>query len=192
MKKNFRIEFSSFMTKKERDILKLILDNYILKKELIFNIVNLNIPKLKNSEVSFFERLAKKGFWIIESEKRIYISYFSSIILNNEKVTFQLNETFLKYINDKKLINSYSLYDFLFLKHDISLEFFFKCMLKNLENDFFELSIAELKYELSIENYNRMYDLDRFVFQIIKEDINKNTQYVIDYEKIKKLGKVEK
>lgn len=85
MKKNFRIEFSSFMTKKERDILKLILDNYILKKELIFNIVNLNIPKLKNSEVSFFERLAKKGFWIIESEKRIYISYFSSIILNNEK-----------------------------------------------------------------------------------------------------------
>ena len=34
--------------------------------------------------------------------------------------------------------------------------------------------------------------MDRFVFQIIKEDINKNTQYVIDYEKIKKLGKVEK
>ncbi len=192
MKKNFRIEFSSFMTKKERDILKLILDNYILKKELVFNIVNLDIPKLKNSEISFFERLAKKGFWIIEPEKRIYISYFSSIILNNEKVTFQLNETFLKYINDKKLINSYSLYDFLFLKHNISLEFFFKCMLKNLENDFFEFSIAELKYELSIENYNRMYDLDRFVFQIIKEDINKNTQYIIDYEKIKKLGKVEK
>lgn len=130
-----------------------------------------------------FERLAKKRIldnW--NQKKRIYISYFSSIILNNEKVTFQLNETFLKYINDKKLINSYSLYDFLFLKHDISLEFFFKCMLKNLENDFFELSIAELKYELSIENYNRMYDLDRFVFQIIKEDINKNTQYVIDYE----------
>lgn len=192
MKKNFRIEFSSFMTKKERDILKLILDNYILKRELVFNIVNLDIPKLKNSEISFFERLAKKGFWIIEPEKRIYISYFSSIILNNEKVTFQLNETFLKYINDKKLINSYSLYDFLFLKHNISLEFFFKCMLKNLENDFFEFSIAELKYELSIENYNRMYDLDRFVFQIIKEDINKNTQYIIDYEKIKKLGKVEK
>lgn len=192
MKKDFKIEFSSFMTKKEREILKLVLDSYLLKKELNFDRISLGVPKLKNNERSFFERLVKKGVWVLESGKERYISYFSNIILVEDRVVFQLNETFLKFITNKRLATNYSLYDFLFLKSNISLEFFFKYMVKNLEKDFFEIPLIELKSELGIENYNRMYDLDRFVFQLIKEDINRNTQYMMDYEKIKIQGKVEK
>lgn len=192
MKKNFKIEFSSFMTKKEREILKQILDNYLFNKELNFNIVNLDIPKMKNDEINFFERFVKKGFWLIEGEERSYISYFSSINIKKEKIRFQLNEIFIKLIEERKLINNYSLYNFLFLKHKISVEFFFLYILNNLQNNIIEIPLLELKHQLKVENYTRMYDLDRYVFELLEEDINKNTQFIISYEKIKKLGKVEK
>lgn len=191
MKKTFKIEFSSFMTKKEKEILKLILDSYIYNKDLEFNILYLNIPKIKNEELNFIERFAKKGFWLIEDEKKQYVNYFSSIFLEKDRVNFQLNEVFLRFINEKRLITNYSLYDFLFLKHTLTLEFFFKYMLKYFEEKSFEIPLVELKHNLGVENYSRMYDLDRYVFELIKEDINKNTQFYIEYVKKKTLGKVE-
>lgn len=192
MKKNFKIEFSSFMTKKEREVLKIILENHIFNKESNFNIVSLDVPKLKNDELNFFERFAKKGVWVIKDSEKLYLNYFSTISVTNEKVNFQLNEAFLKFIYDKELISSYSLYDFLFLKHNISLEFFFKFMLNNIKEKFFEVSLLELKYILRVENYSRIYDLDRFVLQLIVSDISDNTQFNINYEKIKVLGRVER
>lgn len=192
MKKNFKLEFSSFMTKKEREILKLILENYLFNKGNNFNLISLDVPKLKNDELNFFERFAKKGVWLIENNEKLYLNYFSAISICEEKVNFQLNEAFLKFICDKELINSYSLYDFLFLKHSISLDFFFKFMLTNIRESSFEVPLLELKHALKVENYSRMYDLDRFVLQLITTDISDNTQFNLNYEKIKILGKVEK
>lgn len=192
MKKNFKIEFSSFMTKKEREILKQVLDNYLFNKELNFNIVNLDIPKMKNDEVNFFERFAKKGFWLIEGEERSYINYFSSINIKKEQIRFKLNGLFIKLIEERKLVNSYSLYNFLFLKHKLSVDFFFIYMIENLQNSVIEIPLLELKFQLKVENYTRMYDLDRYVLQLIEEDINKNTQFTLSYEKIKVSGRVEK
>lgn len=191
MKKSFRIEFSSFLTKKEREILKKTIDFHINKKENIFYIQDLGIPKIKNDELNFFERFCKKGIWLLENNSKIYLNYFSYFQIKNEQIKFFLNENFIKYFEDKKLKKDYSLYDIIFLKHFISSQFLFEYLINYLNEDSFIVTINELKRVLQVENYSRMYDLDRYVFQTIIDDINENTQFNIKYEKIKTSNKVE-
>ena len=69
MKKNFKTEFSSFLTKKEREILKKVTDMHIKNSNKKIWIKDLNLPKIKNDEKIFFEKINKKSITLIEDNK---------------------------------------------------------------------------------------------------------------------------
>lgn len=79
MKKNFKTEFSSFLTKKEREILKKITDISIKNKNKKIWIKDLNLPKIKNDEKNFFEKINKKSITLIEENKILTINYFKKL-----------------------------------------------------------------------------------------------------------------
>lgn len=124
MKKNFRVEFSSFLTKKEREILKKITDMSIKNRNEKIWIKELNLPKTKNNETIFFEKINRKSITLIENNKMTTINYLKKFEIENDYIYFELNEEFLKYFTDKKLKEDYSFYDFLFLNHQIAVKFF--------------------------------------------------------------------
>ena len=124
MKKNFRVEFSSFLTKKEREILKKITDMSIKNRNEKIWIKELNLPKTKNNETIFFEKINRKSITLIENNKMTTINYLKKFEIEKDYIYFELNEEFLKYFTDKKLKEDYSFYDFLFLNHQIAVKFF--------------------------------------------------------------------
>lgn len=190
MKKNFKIEFSSFLTKKEREILKKITDMSVKNSNKKIWIKDLSIPKIKNDEKVFFEKINKKSITLIEDNKIITISYFKKIEIDGDYVLFELNDEFLKFFTDKKLKEDYSLYDFVFLKHRITVKFFFDFIIHHLDEAKFEVTIPRLKDSLEVENYTRFYDLERYILNIIRDDL-KDTKYKLSYTKIKKMGRIE-
>lgn len=190
MKKNFKTEFSSFLTKKEREILKKVTDMHIKNSNKKIWIKDLNLPKIKNDEKIFFEKINKKSITLIEDNKVSTINFFKKIEIENDYVFFELNDEFLKFFIDKKLKEDYSLYDFVFLNHKITIKFFFDFMIHHLDDEKFEVTIPRLKDSLEVENYTRFYDLERYILNVIREDL-KNTKYKLTYNKIKKLGRIE-
>lgn len=63
-------------------------------------------------------------------------------------------------------------------------------MIHHLDDEKFEVTIPRLKDSLEVENYTRFYDLERYILNVIREDL-KNTKYKLTYNKIKKLGRIE-
>lgn len=190
MKKNFKTEFSSFLTKKEREILKKVTDMHIKNSNKKIWIKDLNLLKIKNDEKIFFEKINKKSITLIEDNKVSTINFFKKIEIENDYVFFELNDEFLKFFIDKKLKEDYSLYDFVFLNHKITIKFFFDFMIHHLDDEKFEVTIPRLKDSLEVENYTRFYDLERYILNVIREDL-KNTKYKLVYKKIKKMGRIE-
>lgn len=190
MKKNFRVEFSSFLTKKEREILKKITDMSIKNRNEKIWIKELNLPKTKNNETIFFEKINRKSITLIENNKMTTINYLKKFEIENDYIYFELNEEFLKYFTDKKLKEDYSFYDFLFLNHQIAVKFFFDFIINNLDVGRFTLTVSRIKNSLEVENYTRFYDLERYVLNVIRDDF-KDTKYKLVYKKIKKMGRIE-
>lgn len=63
-------------------------------------------------------------------------------------------------------------------------------MIHHLDDEKFEVTIPRLKDSLEVENYTRFYDLERYILNVIREDL-KNTKYKLVYKKIKKMGRIE-
>ncbi|MGL4987707.1 MAG: hypothetical protein ACRC5F_00430, partial [Cetobacterium sp.] len=85
MKNKYFLEFSSQLLKEERIFLKELIERYLKKEKIEFLLNEIELPKLKNCKKKFIERLAKKGVFLIETNKqRIYCQFFNCVIFKND------------------------------------------------------------------------------------------------------------
>lgn len=189
MKNKYFLEFSSQLLKEEKNILKLFIEKYLKKEKMEFRLDELEIPKLRNCKKNYIERLGKKGIFFIEVDKeRVYCSFFSSLSFTSDLVKVSFNEKFIEYIVNKEKIFKYSLKEVLYLKNNFSVEFFYEILKENILKNNLKIELEKFKETVTIESYSRLYDLRRFVLIPLVEDINKNTDFKIDFSLNKENG----
>ncbi|MGL5124313.1 MAG: replication initiation protein [Fusobacteriaceae bacterium] len=186
MKNKYFVEFSSYLTKDEKIILIFFLEKYFKNEKMKFLLEELEIPKLNNSKNNFVERLSKKGIYFLESEvAKVYCPFFSSLIINEKTIKVNFNFEFIEYLTDKEKILNYSLKEVLFLKYSFSIDFFYKILKENMLKSKITIELEKFREILILDFYLRHYDLKRFRLIPLVEDINKNTDFKIEFSLIK-------
>lgn len=189
MKNKYFLEFSSQLLKEEKNILRLFIESYLKKENMEFKLDELDIPKLKSCKKNYLERLGKKGvFFIKKNTEKIYCPFFNLLHFSQDTVKIFFNKEFVEYMIDNEKIFNYSLKEVLYLKNNFSVEFFYKILKENILKDNLKINIETLKDTLTFESYSRIYDLKRFVLLPLVEDINKNTDFEIDFSLVKENG----
>lgn len=189
MKNKYFLEFSSPLLKEEKNILKLFIEKYLKKEKVEFRLDELEIPKLRNCKKNYIERLGKKGIFFIEGKiKRVYCPFFSLLSFDDDLVRVYFNEKFIEYITNKEKIFKYSLKEVLYLKNSFSIDFFYKILKENILKNSLKIELEKFKEIVTIDSYSRLYDLKRFVLIPLVEDINKNTDFKIDFSLNKEDG----
>ncbi|MGL6065115.1 MAG: hypothetical protein ACRC0S_08535 [Fusobacteriaceae bacterium] len=186
MKNKYFVEFSSPLTKDEKIILNFFLEKHFENEKMEFLLEELEIPKLKNSKNNFMERLSKKGVYFLNSEvNKIYCPFFSLLFINEKIVTVKFNSEFLEYLINKDKILNYSLKEVLFLKNSFSIDFFYKILKEHILKSKIIIDLDKFREILALDFYARQYDLKRFILIPLVEDINKNTDFKIEFSLIK-------
>jgi plasmid replication initiation protein len=168
-----------------------------------FNYIELDINEFaklldtkgkRYEEIRNIVRELRKKEVIINTDDKEYISgWLSSITFckNTGKIKLRFDDDLMPYLLQlKKRFTRYQLKNILYLKSKYSIRIYE--LLKQYESiGKREFELQKLKKMLFIENqYNRIYDLERFVLSPAKEEINKYTDILIDYEKQKQGRKV--
>lgn len=115
----------------------------------------------------------------------------SSEYVGNGVIELEFSEKLIPYLLQlKKRFTRYELKNILYLKNKHSIRIYeLMKQYENIGKRKFELE--EFKKLLMIEGqYERVYDLDRFVLNIAADEINKSTDININFKKIKKGRKV--
>ncbi len=182
MKNKYFLEFSSQLLKEEKNILKLFIEKFLEKETMEFKLDELEIPKLRNCKKNYIERLGKKGISFIDGNvERVYCPFFSSLSFNNDLLKVYFNEKFIEYLVNKEKKIKYSLKEVLYLKNSFSIDFFYKVLKENKLKNNFSIELEKFKEIVTIESYSRIYDLKRFVLTPLVDDINKNTDFKIEF-----------
>ena len=137
--------------------------------------------------------LMKKQVSIETVESDLVANWVSSIkhIKNTGIIELEFSENLMPYLLQlKKSFTRYELKNILYLKNKYSIRIYE--LLKQYETiGKREFELEEFKKLLVIDNqYERFYDLNRFVLEKAKEEINDSTDLIIDYEKITKGRKI--
>ena len=194
-KYDFDVNFSPRLTKAERDLLNIFLDNVDKKNEYTelnydFNLFKLsyfelieNIKSIKKKSLSIEMRLDGQLFRIL------FINFFDVIFFEEEKVIYKLGHEFSIAGNSDNFFNRINLLSFLKFENTHFYSFL-KIILKNYKftkEINFELSLEELKNHLSIpmDKYTRFYDLENKILKPLLSDLNK-INLPVYVEKIKK------
>lgn len=163
-----------------------------------FNLLSLNIRKFtellgttqeRYTEIREIVRELRGKEIIIKTEERELITgWLSSIEYLKDKgiIELEFSQKLIPYLLQlKSKFTRYQLENILNLKSKYSIRLYE--LMKQYESiGKREFKLKELKKILFVENqYERMYDLERFVLKPAEEEINKNTDIFINYEKIK-------
>lgn len=137
--------------------------------------------------------LMKKQVSIETVESDLVANWVSSIkhIKNTGIIELEFSENLMPYLLQlKKSFTRYELKNVLYLKNKYSIRIYE--LLKQYETiGKREFDLEEFKKLLVIDNqYERFYDLNRFVLDKAKEEINDSTDLIIDYEKITRGRKI--
>lgn len=137
--------------------------------------------------------LMKKQVSIETVESDLVANWVSSIkhIKNTGIIELEFSENLMPYLLQlKKSFTRYELKNVLYLKNKYSIRIYE--LLKQYETiGKREFELEEFKKLLVIDNqYERFYDLNRFVLEKAKEEINDSTDLIIDYEKITRGRKI--
>ncbi|MEG0135395.1 MAG: replication initiation protein, partial [Cetobacterium sp.] len=141
----------------------------------------LSIPKLKDSKVTFLERLARKGVFFINNGNREYVSFFSYLGSTENTIKIEFNKKFLEYFKDKEKILKYNIQEIIYLKYNFSIDFYFNIIKQNILKSTISISLEKLRNILKIDNYSRMYDFKRFVLVPLANDISSSTDFKIEF-----------
>lgn len=163
-----------------------------------FNIITVNVKEFFNlldtsserySELrSLVRELRSKEIVINTPEGEIISGWLSSIEYkrNDGTVDLEFSHKLIPYLLQlKERFTRYQLRNILYLKSKYGIRLYE--LMKQYERiGKREFKLDHLKKILFIEGqYERMYDLERFVLRPAKDEINKHTDLVVDYEKIK-------
>lgn len=137
--------------------------------------------------------LMKKQVSIETVESDLVANWVSSIkyIKNTGRIELEFSENLMPYLLQlKESFTRYELKNILYLKNKYSIRIYE--LLKQYETiGKRKFDLEEFKKLLVLEDqYERFYDLNRFVLEKAKYEINDNTDLIIDYEKITKGRKI--
>lgn len=189
------IETDKKITKKEKTFLKEMY-NYIdpNKDELFYSEEKISeFLGIDEESDIFLEKLMKKRVNITvykkDSKDKIYFisfPFFDFYIKNGNKYMFTLSKG-VEFIKENNIFGDINIFSNILFKDQGSKKIYFE-ILKNKNKGSFIQKIDYLKKSLGIgsENYERFYDFEKIVLKSILEDINKHTDYSLQYEKIKK------
>lgn len=204
VKHNKLIEFKGKLTVNEIKLLSLIIaDVRVTKQHEQFKEYRVDISYLKdNTNHKDFYNYLKETALRLES-RRIVVERINGKnarettllrLINKPRITddtyeleVYIDKDLIPYITDlKKNLTSYQIENILRLKSSYSIRIYE--LLKQFEaTGEREVSVQQLREFLGIaeEEYKRFYDFERWVLKAAKEEINKFTDILIDYEKIK-------
>lgn len=155
------------------------------RRELSYNIDEIDIPELKNEKINFIDRFTKKGIYVYENKKVIYLPLFLSYSYDGNIVTLEFNESFLSYLTDEEKKLKFNLREILLFKYDFSIEFFYKVIKENFLNNVYKIDVDNFKLLIEKDKYKRLYDVKRFLLSPLIEDINSVTNFKISYNIVK-------
>lgn len=196
---NIYIDLKVRTSKVENKIFQIILDKIRENIENLDNIYNsgLNI-ELKEISESFqnieiaLKGLMGKGIDInyLKGERRIFntFNYITSYTYNGEIFNIFIPLNILNCFKKNTLEYKISLRTFFYLRKKAVINFF-NLLIKNIEqNRDIEVSLEELRdiFEISKESYDRFFDFEKNILKPLVEKINNYSNFVIEYEKIKK------
>lgn len=170
-----------------------------------FNILSLNIREFfellgttqeRYTEVREIVReLRRKEIIIKKESSELVTGWLSSIeYLENEGIIqLEFSEKLMPYLLQlKEKFTRYELCNILNLRNKHSIRMY-ELMKQYEKIGKREISLNDLKKFLGIadDEYKRVYDFERFVLNISKEEINEYTDLIVDYEKIKKGRRID-
>lgn len=163
-----------------------------------FNIISLNIRDFfellgttqeRYTEIKEIVRgLRKKEVIINTDERELITGWLSSIdyLRDIGIVELEFSDKLIPYLLQlKEQFTRYELKNILYLKNKHSIRVYE--LIKQYENiGKRKFNLEEFKKLLTIEGqYNRIYDLERFVLEPAVNEINKYTDIIVNYEKVK-------
>lgn len=198
MKENIKLDFiiscNYELTHEEREIIFALSDK-IKKDDVNFKLYSFEVNELisllklddKNELLEITKGLMRKVFEIKTGEKIIQTSWISEVDFENEKVNLFINpvlKNYLAALKNSKLIlmkNKYS-------NRIYELIRYFK---RNNSSNSFEMTLAEFKRALQIENlYSHYANLKEKVLVPVKRELKKNADLYFDFKEIKENNKV--
>lgn len=182
LKKKVFVEFSCPLTKDEKKLINFLVKKELKLEKLTFLLEDLDIPKLKNSKLSFIDRFCKKGIYLYSNDDMEYLSIFNSYSFTNNFVTINFNPIFIEYLKDEEKIFHYNLPQILFFKYDFSIDFFYKLIKPNFLDSTIEIPLEEFRDIINNYKYKRLYDVKRFLIEPLIEDINLYTDFKLSYK----------
>lgn len=196
---NIYVDLKVRTSKVENKIFQMILDKIRKNTENLDNIYNLGLNiELKEISESFqnieiaLKGLMGKGIDInyLKGERRIFntFNYVTSYTYNGEIFNIFIPLNILNCFKKNTLEYKISLRTFFYLRKKAVINFF-NLLIKNIEqNRDVEVSLEELRdiFEISKESYDRFFDFEKNILKPLVEKINNYSNFVIEYEKIKK------
>ncbi|MGL5123788.1 MAG: hypothetical protein ACRC6K_06490 [Fusobacteriaceae bacterium] len=195
---DFRIELSKRISKKEKILLRFILTEFKLNKSVSIALSLEKIKELRLEEDFFktYEKLLEKKifFSLYENNSLIFsltTPIIESVTFYKEEYNFFLPSTIISALKKNSLFYKINILAFFFFEDKTSIEIY-KLILKNLDSGSFSIQLEEFKklLELSDNYYLRFYDFEKIILKPLLKDINEATDYMLNYEKIKKTDKI--
>lgn len=177
---NYKISFDKFLSKYEKILIK----NFIHKKMEKYTISELlSQLDVKKSELYIIlDKFQKKNVKILFNEEIYSYMLLSGYETTSNIVILQFSDM-LKNISQMKLIPDFQ--SILTLQEKFTLRFFLKYCQDINDSKKMEISVEELKESIEVDSYARFYDFEKFILKTIVFDIEKNTPYIVFYDKIK-------
>ena len=196
---NIYVDLKVRTSKIENKVFQIILEKIEKNKGNLDNIYNsgLNIEikeineSLQNIEIAL-KGLMGKGIDVnyFKGERRVFntFNYVTSYTYNGEIFNIFIPLNILNCFKKNTLEYKISLRTFFYLRKKAVINFF-NLLIKNIEqNRDIEVSLEELRdiFEISKESYDRFFDFEKNILKPLVEKINNYSNFVIEYEKIKK------
>lgn len=188
----FTINFTKYLTKKEKSILlilkKELKDKYIEleKNQLVEKGIYENREELETELFNDLLKLREKNIIISYKGKPMtFISIISSFHIDSEILGITLSEEFASSFNSDSFFNEIRLDCILNFRERYTYILYQKFILEKKEIISFELDEFKSLFNLSNKNYSRFYDLEKNVLIPMVKDIIENSSLQISYEKIR-------
>lgn len=189
---NFQINFTKFLTKKEKSILLLFRDNFhsryieIPKSTLLEKSIYSNIEELENLIFHDLIKLKDKNIILYYNSNPIsYITIISSFYIDEDFISFTLSQEFYSSFNRNSFFNKLNLNYILNFRERYTHLLYQKFILAG--NNEFVIEVEKLKsiFNLKDKNYTRFFDFEKNILFPIIDDINENSNLKVNYEKIR-------
>jgi hypothetical protein len=189
---NLQINFTKFLTKKDKSILLLFKNSNhnryleIDKKVFLERKIYSSYDELNSSIFLDLIKLKEKNIIISYENKPItYISIISSFYIDEDFIGISFSYEFFTSFSENSFFNKLNLNYILNFKERHTHLLYQKFILENKQE--FILDVEELKnlFNLNNKNYSRFYDFEKNILLPIIDDINNNSILKVEYEKVR-------